>query len=70
MTTYSYFCWTQSPRTAAACNATVFVHDLRVPDDPPDCRVLHLQVVGMIGYFVAILAVVIFGMLYVSPYVI
>ena len=56
--------------TAAACNATVLVRDLRAPNDPPDCRVLHLQVVGMISYFVAVLSAVIFAMLYVSPYVI
>ncbi|HEV2295936.1 MAG TPA: cytochrome c oxidase subunit I [Tepidisphaeraceae bacterium] len=56
--------------TAAACNVTVLVHDLRASDDPPEARTLHLQVVGMISYFVAVMAVIIFATLYVSPYVI
>jgi cytochrome c oxidase subunit I+III len=56
--------------TAAACHLTVLVRDLRAPDDPPEARTLHLQVTGLISYFLAALAVVIFATLYVSPYVI
>jgi heme/copper-type cytochrome/quinol oxidase subunit 3 len=56
--------------TAASCNVTVLVRDLCAPDDPPEARTLHLQVVALITSFLAALAVVIFATLYVSPYVI
>jgi heme/copper-type cytochrome/quinol oxidase subunit 3 len=56
--------------SAASCNITVLIRDIRAPDDPRECRTLHLQVVGLIGYFVAVTATIVFATLYVSPYVI